>query len=110
MTDGAQTREVNYVDDVARGLVAAATSSRALGEVINIGGGPELSVRALVERIFERCGAPRVLVQAGALPRRGGEIPRFVGEHDKARRLLGHAPRVDLDAGLDRTIAARRAR
>jgi UDP-glucose 4-epimerase len=110
MTDGAQTREVNYVDDVARGLVAAAGAGRALGEVINIGGGEEIAVRALAERIFDRCGAPRALVKAGALPRRGGEVPRFVGDHRKARRLLGHAPQIGLDEGLDLTIAARRSR
>ncbi len=108
MTDGHQTREVNYVSDVVRGVLAARAPA-AIGRVVNIGGGRELSVRAIASLVFAACGADPALIQLGALPRRGGEADRFVGDHTLARNLLAHAPRVSLEDGLARTIAAWRA-
>ena len=103
MTEGTQTREVNFVDDIAAGLMACA-APEAVGRILNIGGGPELTVYALVKRIFETAGADPALVQRGARPSRSGETARFVGNHQRARLLLGHAARVSLGEGLRRTI------
>jgi nucleoside-diphosphate-sugar epimerase len=103
ITDGRQTREVNYVADVVRGIAAAAAPS-ARGLVINIGGGPEIAVGDLTRRIFEAAGADPGLVRAGALARRGGEVERFFGDHALALGLLGHRPRASLDEGLRITI------
>jgi len=106
MTRGLQTREFNFVDDVARGLLAAATTPAANGLVVNIGGGEERPIIDLVRRIFTIAGADPGLIDAGALPDRPGEIPRFYADTERARRVLGHRPRVGLDDGLARTIAA----
>jgi nucleoside-diphosphate-sugar epimerase len=103
ITDGRQTREVNYVGDLAAGIAAAA-AFQAAGRVINIGGGPEISVRDLTRAIFEAAGADPALVETGALARRGGEVERFYGDHGLARDLLDHQPRVSLDEGLRVTI------
>ncbi len=105
MTEGRQTREVNYVEDTVAGLALCARPE-VLGRIINIGGGPELTVRALVERIFDLAGADRSLLRLGALPTRPGEISRFVGNHQRARLILGHLPKVPLDEGLHRTMHA----
>ncbi len=108
MTDGQQTRELNHVSDIVRGVLAARAPA-AIGRIVNIGGGRELSVRAIVALVFAACGADTDLVQLGALPRRGGEADRFVGDHTLARNLLRHAPRVPLEEGLAQTIAAWRS-
>jgi len=108
MTEGLQTREVNYVDDIARGLLACADPS-AIGRILNIGGGPELPVIELVRRIFAIAGADPGRIQAGALPTRSGESRRFVGNHQRARLVLGHRPEVSLDEGLRRTMEACRS-
>jgi nucleoside-diphosphate-sugar epimerase len=103
LTDGQQTREVNWVGDTARGIAAAATPA-AIGRIINIGGGPERSVLSLATTIFELAGADPALVLSGSLPRRGGEVERFFGDHRLAERLLGHRPETSLEQGLTRTI------
>jgi UDP-glucose 4-epimerase len=108
MTDGQQTRGVNYVSDVVRGVLSARTPA-AIGRVVNIGGGRELSVRAIVALVFAACDADPALIRVGAVARREGETDRFVGDHTLARNLLRHAPRVSLEDGLARTIAAWRA-
>ncbi len=108
MTDGLQVREFTYVDDMAEGLLAAAASPRAVGRLLNLGGGDLRSVRGVVRRIYELAGADPALVRPGALPRRPGEVDRFLGDHGAARALLGWRPAIDLEEGLARTVAAAR--
>jgi nucleoside-diphosphate-sugar epimerase len=109
LTDGRQTREVNFADDMVESLLLAARPE-AEGRLLNLGGGPEVPVRDLVARIFDLVGADAALVRVGALPRREGEVARFCGDHRAARALLGDLSRVDLDEGLRRTIAWARER
>lgn len=108
-TDGRQTREFNHVSDIVRGVLAARRPA-ATGRVINIGGGPELTVLEMVRRIWALAGADPALIQVGALPRRAGESDRFVGDHSLAGSLLGHRPLLSLDQGLAATLAAWRQR
>lgn len=100
MTDGAMIREWNHVDALAEGVVAAGAHPGAVGRVVNIGGGPRASVREVVERIFSLAGADPSLVRVGALPRRGGEMDRFWGDHTLASSLWGSIAQPSLDEGL----------
>lgn len=102
MTDGAQTRELLHVDDMARALELSA-KDEAIGRVLNLCGGEELSVYEIARRVFERAGAPLSLLQRGALPRRPGEVNRFCGDPTLCREVLGFFPEISLDEGLDRT-------
>lgn len=106
MTDGRQVREWNHVDAIAAGLVALAAHPDAVGRVLNLGGGPRLSVRALVDRIFRLADADPALVQPGALPRRAGEVDAFWGDHAATDALIGPLPQPDLDDALRQTLAA----
>jgi len=107
MTDGTQTREFTHVDDMARALLSAC-APKAEGLLLNLGSGDEHTVQHVVQRVFALCGAPLSLVQSGSLPRRQGEVDRFVGDHRQARAVLSFRPGVSLEAGLQHTIAARR--
>ncbi|MFH1468405.1 MAG: NAD(P)-dependent oxidoreductase [Pseudomonadota bacterium] len=104
MTDGRQTRELNHVDDMVEALLAASAPA-AVGQLLNLGGGPEIAIRDLAALIFRLAGADPGSIELGALPRRAGEVTRFCGDHTRARALLGIAPRVSLEEGLRRTIA-----
>ncbi|MHB2023034.1 MAG: NAD-dependent epimerase/dehydratase family protein [Mycobacteriales bacterium] len=108
MTQGRQTREFNYVGDLAQGLISAATTDAAEGQVINLGGGDEISMREVANRILGLLGNP-VEPSFGALPDRPGEIWRMSADVSLARELLGWAPAVSLDEGLRRTIEFYRA-
>ncbi len=103
ITDGRQTREFNHVRDVVQ-RIAAAAAPQTEGDLLNIGGGSEHSVRDLATAIFRLAGADPDLVQIGALPRRGGEVARFYGDHARADRLLGPIQRTPLEQGLRETI------
>ncbi|MEC7242220.1 MAG: NAD(P)-dependent oxidoreductase [Myxococcota bacterium] len=103
-TEGHQTREFNYINDMTRGFEAVLRSDVS-GEIINLGGGTEHSIREVVEQIFLLTEADLNRVTWGALPYREGEVQRFVGVHDKANRLLNFQAKTGLREGLRATIA-----
>ena len=103
LTGCEQTREFNYVEDIAEGFLLAATAPEAHGEIINIGSGCETPLRTFVEKVLDLMGNP-VQPEFGALDYRPGETWHFYCSIEKARRLLGYEPTVGLEEGLRRTI------
>lgn len=99
--DGTATRDLLYVDDCARGLVAAMDASAARSEVVNLSVGEEVSIRRLAETIRDRVGFDGVLVWDPTKPQ---GAPRRALDPAKARSLLDFLPRVALDEGLARTV------
>lgn len=104
MTEGEQTREFNFVTDLAAGFVKALTAPGVEGEVINLGCGDDVSMRDLATTILDVMGNP-IEPQFGALPYRPTEIWRMFCDSTKARTLLGWEPEVSLTDGLKQTIA-----
>lgn len=98
---GSATREFLYVDDAAEGIVRA---TEVMNEPvpINLGGGQEIAIRDLVEKIAAACdftGSIRWDTEKpDGQPRRGLDISR-------ARSLLGWEPQMDFDRGLAATVA-----
>jgi len=103
MTQGRQTREFNYVEDLADGFVLAATTDGVEGEIINLGCGEEITMRDVATMILDIMGNP-IAAQFGALPERPTEIMRMYCDSTKARQLLGWAPKHSLGDGLAKTI------
>ncbi|GAB4485729.1 MAG: hypothetical protein OHK006_12390 [Thermodesulfovibrionales bacterium] len=103
MSTGEQTREVHYVDDVARAFLLAAANRQALGHVFNIGNGVEFSVREIADTIVRLMGNP-IRLLPGSVPRRPGEAVRMVSGSSKIRDMLGWQPQTGFEDGLKRTI------
>jgi nucleoside-diphosphate-sugar epimerase len=108
MTQGRQTREFNFVEDLAHGFVLAGTVEGIDGEVINLGCGEEVSMREVATTILDVMGNP-ITPQFGALPDRPTEIWRMYSDSSRARALLGYEPAHSLRDGLARTIEWYRA-
>lgn len=103
MTEGDQTREFNYIDDIVEAYLLAASCPQAAGEVINIGNGAEYRIKDIAEKIVHMMGDPIKLL-VGALPKRSGETDHFFCNNEKARKLLGWSPKINIDEGLEKTI------
>ncbi len=103
MTPGEQTREYTYISDAVEGFIRAARRGPA-GEVVNLGSGEEISLRELVELVGKVLGR-EVSLDPEFLPYRENEIRRLVGDHSRARRLLGWRPLIGLEEGIRRTIS-----
>jgi dTDP-glucose 4,6-dehydratase len=100
------TRDFTYVSDTVAGFLAAAEAEGVLGQEINLGTGTEISVRDLVPKIAALLGKRLdVRVEGARLRPERSEVERLLADNRKAGRLLGWAPRVDLDAGLRQTVA-----
>ena len=113
MTQGRQTREFNYVEDIADGMVRAMLVPGIEGELFNICCGEDVSIRTVTETILNLLGNP-VEAEFGALPDRPTEIWVMRGDNTRARERLGrvegvHAP-ADLHDQLRRRAAARPGR
>lgn len=105
MTKGEQTREFNYVEDLADGFIKAALASeeKVIGQVINLGCGQDYSMREIAEKTLSLMGNP-IKPQYGALPYRPTEIWRMYCDNHKAKNLLGWQPNHRLEEGLKKTI------
>jgi NAD dependent epimerase/dehydratase len=98
------TRDFNYVDDTVSGFLAVATADRAIGEVINIGSGREISIGDLVELLFEVTGRRKELVvENERLRPTGSEVHRLLCDNTRAQEWAGWKPQVSLEEGLRAT-------
>lgn len=98
--DGTQSRDFTYVDDIARGTIAAL---RPLGyEVINLGGDSPVELSAVIEQIAQLVGKRP---QFDRRPVHPADVPATWADIGQARRLLEWSPLVSLAEGLSRTVA-----
>lgn len=102
-TEGKQTREFNFVTDLAEGMLLAALSDKVIGEIINLGTGKDIAIRDVANLIHKKTRSKSEL-RIGALPTRPNEIWEMRSDSTKAQRLLGWEPKVSFEEGLDATI------
>ena len=101
--DGSQIRAWCYVDDMVDGTLLALESPNAVGESFNIGNARSaVTIHDLAQRVQRLTGCSgEIVFQALHYTDVELRIPNV----DKARELLGFEAKVDLDEGLERTIA-----
>ncbi len=97
--DGSQTRSFCYVDDLVDGIFRLLHSDEAYP--VNIGNPNEMTIKEFAERIARLVGSSSSIVYKD-LPVDDPKQRR--PDISKAARLLGWAPRFDLDTGLARTL------
>jgi NAD dependent epimerase/dehydratase len=99
------TRDFNFVSDTCRGMLALAECDAAVGQVVNIGSGTEISVGDLARLIGELAGIRfEVETDAQRLRPEGSEVERLLCDNARIRSLTGWAPAVSLHDGLSNTI------
>jgi NAD dependent epimerase/dehydratase len=98
------TRDFNYVDDTARGFIAVAESDRALGHVVNVGSGREISIGDLAELLVSVSGSDaKVVTDDSRIRPDNSEVERLLCDNTRARDWCGWEPQVPLEEGLRRT-------
>ncbi len=100
-SDGNQTRDYVYVDDVISGLVAAATAPNINGMVINIGSGRETSVRDMVNLAINVTGSNAEVIYN---PKTGGGVSRMCADLTLAGQKLNYRSSISLEDGLRLTL------
>ena len=99
--DGEQTRDFTYVANVVDGVLRACEAPKAAGEVINVATGGRISLNELL-RVMS--GLVGVRVSPIHREERAGDVKDSQADITKAKTLLGYAPIVGLEEGLERTV------
>lgn len=104
--DGLQTRSFCFVDDMIDGIVRFMATPGEITGPMNLGNPDEYTILEMAELLLKKTGGKSRIVMK-ALPMDDPKQRR--PDITLAMRALGWEPRIDLDEGLDRTIAHFRA-
>lgn len=98
--DGSQSRDFTYVDDIAKGTIAA---SKDLGyEIINLGGGQNpISLHKIIGTIETLVGKKAVIQN---LDFHKADVKETWADILKAEKLLGWKPKVSIEEGISLTV------
>jgi UDP-glucose 4-epimerase len=99
-SDGKQSRDFTYIDNVVRANLLAAERPNVGGEFFNIANGKNYSLLDIVA-VLEKLAGHKLERQHG--PARAGDVRKTWADIRKAKRLLGYKPVVGFEEGLKRT-------
>lgn len=99
------TRDFNFVEDIADGLLKAAENDELIGDVVNMGTGKEVSIGELANKIIKLTGSKAVIETHDVRIRpEKSEVMRLCADSSKMMGKTGWSPKTDLDTGLKKTI------
>jgi nucleoside-diphosphate-sugar epimerase len=98
--DGSQSRDFTYVDDIAKGTVAAIQDVGY--EIINLGGGRNpVSLNTVISKLEELIGK-KAKIEHKAF--HIADIKETWADIKKAKQLMGWEPKTTLDQGLENSV------
>ncbi len=100
--DGSQTRSFCYVDDLINGMIKMMNTPGSVQGPINLGNPNELTIGMLAEKIIEITQSASEIIHK-PLPQNDPE--RRKPDISQAKDLLDWKPTVELEQGLEKTIA-----
>lgn len=100
--DGTQTRSFCYVDDLIEAMVRMMNSAKGFTGPVNTGNPGEFTINELAEKIIKKLGGKGKIVYK-PLPKDDPTQRR--PDITLAKEKLGWEPKIQLDEGLDKTIA-----
>ena len=103
------TRDFTYVTDIANAFLAALKSKSNNGQVINLGGGIEISVGDLAKKIAKLMKKEvNIITDKKRLRPKLSEVERLKSDYSKAKKLLKWKPNYEgkkgFDKGMQKTI------
>ena len=99
--DGRQSRDLIFVEDIARANLLVATDDRANGKIMNVGTGNAAAIGDLARLLAEKLGKEIEPHLPGEF--RPGEMRALISDIGRIQEL-GFAPSIDLPSGIDRYL------
>ncbi len=100
--DGGQTRSFCYRDDLVEGLVRLMDADDSVYLPVNIGNPNEFTIKQLAEKVIELTGSSSKLIYA---PLPEDDPLQRQPDITRAKEILDWSPTIELEQGLERTIA-----
>ena len=97
--DGTQSRVFCHVDDAVAAIATIAANDTTIGEVYNVGGTGEVTIKQLAEQIIEVTGSKSPITYTAysdAYPAGFEDIQRRVPDISKVKSAIGWVPTKDL--------------
>ena len=99
--DGGQTRDLCFVEDIARANLLLMESDKLDGLPVNVGSGRATSVRDLARIIADKLGVDLAPLARGEF--RPGEIRSLISDISRVR-TVGYEPSVTIEEGIGRYV------
>ena len=99
--DGTQSRVFCHVDDAVKAIATIAGTNATIGEVFNVGGSGEITIKELAEKVIAVTKSQSVITYTpytDAYPAGFEDIQRRVPDISKISKVIGWAPTKDLEA------------
>jgi UDP-glucose 4-epimerase len=106
--DGTQSRVFCHVADAVKAILILASDEKAIGEVYNIGGVGETTIKQLAEKIIERTKSTSAITYTAyddAYPAGYEDMQRRVPDTTKIKNAIGWSPAHTLDSIIDDVAA-----
>lgn len=99
--DGDQVRSWCYIDDIVEGILLCLEKEQAIGQIFNIGN-PRgtITIHALTNMVINICHSQS---RIKFVPKDYVDVDLRIPNIEKARRMLGYEPKVDLENGIKKT-------
>jgi UDP-glucose 4-epimerase len=98
--DGTQSRVFCHVDDAVTAIATIVATDATIGEVFNVGGSGEVSIKQLAEKVIATTQSQSVITYTpytDAYPAGFEDIQRRVPDISKIGQAIGWAPNKDLE-------------
>jgi UDP-glucose 4-epimerase len=97
--DGTQSRVFCHVDDAVQAIVTMAANNATIGDVYNVGGTGEVTIKQLAEQVLKVTGSTSTITYtpySEAYPAGFEDIQRRVPDVSKVKNAIGWVPTKDL--------------
>lgn len=103
-------RDFTYVTDTVRAFIAAASAKQAVGQTLNAGSGRGITIGELAALILRLTTSDAEIIHEQQRVRpESSEVFELLCDSTLLRELTGWRPSIELEAGLEATIAWMRA-
>jgi UDP-glucose 4-epimerase len=104
--DGEQSRDFTYIENVVEANLLALRAKEAPGKVCNIGCGERITLKQLIQILEKITDAKARVEYAAAKP---GDVRHSLADIGRAKAILQYQPKISVEEGLQRTVAAYRS-
>ncbi|MDD5129832.1 MAG: GDP-mannose 4,6-dehydratase [Candidatus Omnitrophica bacterium] len=108
--DGAQMRSFTFVKDAVDAVVELSLNAQAEGQVFNVGGAANISIKDLAYKVKERAGSSSQIIFVPYAEAYKGNAEDFedmvcrIPDVNKLQKMIGFKPEFSIDEIIDRTI------
>jgi len=97
------SRDFTFVSDTTDAILRAALKKKAVGEIINVGSGTEITILELAKKIA-KISKKKIKIKYDESRERPYDVNRLICNNTKAKELLDWKPKISMDRGLSITF------